>query len=395
MSSGGTASILGPSFASSSQAPLVPHVYRKRPLTSDSSDEETSGSFKWPRLSYETSSPVRSALSQKTNLDVKTELIEPSYRRQTPPRRLSTSSSSAPAPHRQLQQPPAAPSTTSMPKVEWNRGGTAQTKLMPLKQVPGHRQQPQPSERRWDIMSNPIPPRSHSQIDETMGAIQAQERVAYSTSSRTVQQSVSLNPVRPVQLPAVKLEPTYAPQVELYPEPHEYRTPSPYSWGGTNTPTLEQQLDHALNNNASPGRIDSLVDAIYHYNGTSSHSSAAIGPSQTAKSEPAGGVNWLAPRDTVYSASAVKKEDQYLSYSLAGPSRLAPPSIYAEFEDVKPKVDPYAIQGAYELLTGRPYDLEDESDDTSEDAPVPNVSTSGAPGYPGAPSYSGHGRNEG
>ncbi|KAG8954984.1 hypothetical protein FRC04_010468 [Tulasnella sp. 424] len=397
MSSGGTASILGPSFASTSQAPLVPHVYRKRPLPSDSSDEETSGSFKWQRLSYETSSPIRSALSQKTNLDVKTELIEPSYRL-TPPRRLSTSSSSAPAPHRQLQQPPAASSTTSMPKVELNRASTPQTKLMSLKQIPAHRQQPQPSERRWDILSNLVPPRSHSQIDETMGAIQAQERVVYPTSSRTAQQSVSLNRVRPVQLPAassVKLEPTYAPQAELYPEPHEYRTPSPYSWGGTNTPTLEQELDQALNNNASPGRIDSLMDAIHYYNGTSSHSSAAIGSSQTVNSEPAGGVNWPAPRGLVYSAPAVKKEDRYLSYSSAGSSRFAAPSIYAELEDVKPKVDPYSIQGAYEVLTGRPYDLEDESDDTSEDAHVPNVSTYGAPGYPGAPSYGGYGRNEG
>ncbi|KAG9049705.1 hypothetical protein FS837_009350 [Tulasnella sp. UAMH 9824] len=397
MTSGGLASISGLSPTSTSQATLGSHVYRKRPSDLDLTDLSASTSSKRIKLESGSSSPVRYALSQKTNLDVKSEPVEPSYR-STPPRRSSTSSNSAPAPHRQLQQPHTAPSSSVMPKVEPGRDSTVKARMAALKKVTSLRQQKAAYERQVDMMFNSFPQPEYSQIDALLDAIErnkaeieAQELIAYSTTSRTAHGGTSfttrLPPVQVDSPPPIKLESANAVHAAFYPAPHQYQTPNPYTWGESNVTSLHQQLEDALDNDASPTRVQSLMAGIQHWDNGSSYSSSAAGPSQAVKSEPIPAIKWPAPRGSVYATPAVTKEDPYPSYGVAGPSSVAPPPAFAQLEDVKPKVDPYVKADTFEPLPTQSFEFLDESDDDDDGGPVPNQLNYGAPAYTGYAGY--------
>ncbi|KAG8907736.1 hypothetical protein FRC01_007593, partial [Tulasnella sp. 417] len=407
MSSGGLASISGSSSAPTSQAALVSHVYnRKRPLDLDLdqlSASTSSSSSKRLKLEPGSSSPVRYALSPKTNLDVKSEPIEPAHRGPTPPRRTSLPSHSAPAPHRQIQQPPTASSSSGMS----SREGIIGARMTALKRATSLRQEVAAYERQVDVMLESIPQPPYAQflamfdkIDRTKAEIEAQERIAYSTTSRTAHGSAPFNRLPPMQLgspSSYELESPNAAHFEFNPAPIRYQTPNPYTWE-SDLPSLEQQLHDALDNQASPTRVQNLMATIQNSDNRSSYPSSSNGLSQAVKSEPLPSIKWPGPQGSPYAAPPVKKEDPYPVYGVAGPSRLEPPPVFPQLEDVKPKPDTSGLDAIYDLFSGssgRPYDVQDDSDD--EDVPMPLVTNNyGAPTYPGgAIGYTGYMRSEG
>ncbi|KAG8916673.1 hypothetical protein FRC00_014534, partial [Tulasnella sp. 408] len=255
------------------------------------------------------------------------------------------------------------------------------------------------------MMFNSFPQPPYSQIDALLDAIErnkaeieAQELIAYSTTSRTAHGSTSfttrLPPVQVDSPPPIKLESVNAAHGTLYPAPHHYQTSNQYTWGGSNVTSLQQQLEDALDSNASPTRVQSLMAGIQHWDNGSSYSSLAGGSSQPVKSEPIPAIKWPAPRPSVYAAPAVTKEDPYPSYGVAGPSNVAPPSVFAQLEDVKPKVDPYPIADTFEPVAPGSFDFLDESDD-DDGGPLPNLPNTGAPAYTGYGGYGGYNTRSG
>ncbi|KIO16544.1 hypothetical protein M407DRAFT_33808 [Tulasnella calospora MUT 4182] len=235
-------------------------------------------------------------------------------------------------------------------------------------------------------------------IDRTKAEIEAQERVAYSTGYHTAHGSASVNRLPPVQVgssSSAKFESINPAHIELNPKPYQYQTPSHYTWGESDVASLELQLGEALDNGASPNRVQSLMATIPTFDDRSLYSSSASGPFQALKSEPTTSIKWPAPRGSVYAAPPVKTEDPYSIYGIPGPSSVAPPPIYPQLDDVKPKIDPYANAGPSEIFSGPELSFLDDSDE--EDAPIPsmpNIPNYGAPTYPGAPVYGGYMRSE-
>ncbi|KAG9018867.1 hypothetical protein FRB90_008804 [Tulasnella sp. 427] len=334
---------------------------RKRSIESTSSDLSNSSAAKRFKLEPDSSPSARYALQPKTNIDVKSEPID---RLPTPPRRFSNSFNSTPAPHRQLQQVSSSSSASMMPKLEPGHEGTAQDRMVALKQVTMLRGRLRSLEGQLDQVICSGRTDSDVQIMDILDQmerikvnIKVQERLAYASPTLQGSSSSGGPSAQVPSFPAVK------------PEPINYSSVDP--WGSATSSRSINPL------NSIHGRPQN----------TSPLPSPGIASSPIVKSEPTQSIKWPAPRGPVYATPTVKREDVYGSQSLPGPSRLAPPTAYRRLSDVKPdikpKVDPSELYAAHSAPPAQPRYSSDESD--SEDAIRPNLGH----GYPAMHHYGG------